>query len=106
MSTEVTLTVNDAGSTPACTANAVASNGADVFDFTTSDPAIATVSAVTGAKAVVTGVKDPSGPSTRTATITATIPAGAPGAGASASGVATVITTADDVTVTFNFETA
>lgn len=111
MSDTVTLTVNDAGSTPACTGNATATNNgtpfSPVFNFTSSDDTIATaVGTSDPSKAVVTGVKDPSGPSTRDATITATVADGFPGAGQSVSGVATVITSADNVVLTFNFETA
>lgn len=110
MSDTVTLTVTDAGSSPACTATIEATNNGTPFSpsytFTTSDAGIVTATQTSDPnKAVIEGVKDPAGPSTRDGIVTATINPGFPGVGQSVSGTATVITSGDNVSLVFSFNT-
>jgi hypothetical protein len=73
------------------------------FTFDSSDTSVATVTTDTVTSGTVTAVRDPSGPSTRTCNIMASGTFN--GNPVSGSGVATVVTTADSVTVTVDFGT-
>lgn len=106
MSTDVTLNAGGgAGAQSSVVTGSATDNGnplAPTFFFETSDAAVATVTALSKNSATVTAVADPTGPSTRTCTITGTVTDGV-GVGHAATGIATVVTLADNITVTLDF---